>query len=421
MVFDFPSVKIPAGISQWDWLNWKWQIRNTLKTVEDFDQYFNLTQKQKDGFSQLQFSVQTTPYYAGKLSQSLDGEVLKKVIIPDVKEGQVGWQAMKDPLGEENNSPVQHIVHRYPDRVLFLVTDLCPIYCRYCTRKRFTATQKKIISTAEYQKALDYINKNLGIREVILSGGDPLILSDSILEKILKDVRSIRHVEIIRIGSRMPAVCPMRFSESFVQIIRKYQPVFIMSHFNHPAELSAEVSETLNLLADGGVSVFNQMVLINGVNNHPAIVQALCRRLLFLRVKPYYMFQCDPSLGTDHLRTSVGNSRWIQSELWGVLSGLATPRLAMDIPGGGGKVEFTPGCCVKIDRKKIDRKCTNNKDNKKQPANHFQSSVWKAQGWDGVAGVYVDPGENFIHNPAHLDHYLEEWNTLRQQSYGGVD
>ncbi len=395
MVFHFPSITKPKEINDSDWSNWKWQLKSCLNTKADYEKFFYLNTSQKSGFNKLNFSVKTTPYYAQLASMSKT-DAIKKIIVPDVKEQEEGVQSMKDPLGEVAHSPVSHIVHRYPDRVLFLVVDFCPIYCRYCTRKRFTAQRQKVISSKEYKKALAYIASNGGIREVILSGGDPFVLSDSILENILKDIRAIKHIEIIRIGSRMPAVCPMRFSTKLINSIKKYQPVFVMSHFNHPEEVTQQSAEILNLLADNGIPVFNQMVLINGVNNHPAVVQALCRRLLFLRVRPYYMFQCDPSLGTDHLRTSTDNSQWIQKQLWGVLSGLATPRLAMDIPGGGGKVEITP----------IDIKTTN--------------SQCVVTGWDGVTGVYKNPNSQTINTPKNIDMYLKEWNTLQKQPYGNV-
>ena len=332
MALQFYPVKIPDSFSKEDWFNWKWQLRSSLKTREDYEKYFSLTEDEKEGFISNNFAVQSTPYYAQLVKSSSS---LRKVVIPNIQESKKGRQALKDPLGEEKHSPVKHLIHRYPDRVVFLVTDLCPIYCRYCTRKRFTATEKSIIQKKGYIEALEYIKKNPGIREVILSGGDPLTLTNPVLEKILKDLRTIEHIEIIRIGSRMLAVCPMRFSKSFTDMIKKYQPCFIMSHFNHPDEITLEAAGVLNLLADQGIPVYNQMVLINSVNNHPAIVQALSRRLLFLRARPYYMFQCDPSLGTDHLRTSIKNSQWIQKNLWGVLSGLAVPRLAIDLPGGG--------------------------------------------------------------------------------------
>ena len=393
MAFDFPFVKAPLDVKKADWLNWKWQLRCSLKTKTDYEKYLTLSPEEQQGFLvKKSFAVQSTPYYA-----CLAGAhpALRKIIIPQERETQTGRQALKDPLGEEQHSPEKHLIHRYPDRVVFLVTDLCPIYCRYCTRKRFTAQDKKMIPLSEYKKSLNYIRKNPGIREVILSGGDPLTLSDLLLEKILKDLRMIKHIEIIRIGSRMPAVCPMRFTKDFTNKIKKYHPVFIMSHFSHPAEITRPVAEALNTLADQGIPVYNQMVLIRGVNNHPAIVQALSRRLLFLRARPYYMFQCDPSLGTDHLRTSLKNSRWIQKSLWGVLSGLAVPRWAVDLPGGGGKVELTSHSQIE----------------EQSPAHRFT-------GWDGISAHYIDPEDVQNPPPPGIEPYLKEWHTLTRQSYG---
>ena len=389
----FSQIQKPKAVSLKDWLNWRWQMRHALKTKVSFTNYFHLDKdKQKAFQSQSRFAVQSTPYYA-ELARAYP--LLQKVILPDRRENQKGRQALKDPLGEENHSPIKHIIHRYPDRVVFLITDMCPIYCRYCTRKRFTAQEKKIIPLKEYQKALHYIKNNIGIREIILSGGDPLTLTDTLLEKVLQDLRSLEHIEIIRIGSRMPAVCPMRFSPSFMNMIKKYHPVFIMSHFNHPAEITKESAHALTQLANHGIPVYNQMVLIRGLNNHPAVVQALSRRLLFLRARPYYMFQCDPSLGTDHLRTSLKNSRWIQKSLWGVLSGLATPRLSVDLPGGGGKVDLSPKSHISTQK---------------------QATCFK--GWDGMRAVYKDPAQSQSPPKEDMKEYLKEWKILSRQNYG---
>ena len=393
MALRFYPVQIPKEIPQADWLSWKWQIRHALKTKADYEKFFTLDQKEQEAFNiKNNFAIQSTPYYA-KLTGGQ--KALRPILIPQPAEALPGKQALPDPLGEEKHSPVKHIIHRYPDRVIFLATDLCPIYCRYCTRKRFTGREKTVIPRPEYTKALKYIQENPGIREVILSGGDPLTMADVLLERILQDLRAIDHIEIIRIGSRMPAVCPMRFTKSLTDMIKSYHPVFIMSHFNHPAEITKEVAQALTLLADQGIPVYNQMVLINGVNNHPAIVQALSRRLLFLRARPYYMFQCDPSLGTDHLRTSIKNSQWIQKSLWGVLSGLAMPRLAVDLPRGGGKTELTPQSLMET----------------KDQAHTFK-------GWDGMVSTYIDPDQSSIHPPPDTRLYLDEWSALKNQSYG---
>jgi lysine 2,3-aminomutase len=305
----------------------------------------------------------------------------------------LGGQHLLDPLGEKINNPAPRIVHRYPDRVLFLVTDICSVYCRYCTRKHFTGGDQAFIKSEEFEAAISYIKSKKGIREVILSGGDPLTLSDHQLEKVLSRIRDIEHIEIIRIGTRMPVVCPMRITDSLVKMIQKYHPVYLMTHFNHPLELSLEAAAALTNIVNHGIPTFNQMVLLRGVNNHPAIIQALSRRLLYLRVKPYYMFQCDPSEGTDHLRTSIDESMKIQKELWGNLSGLAMPNLSLDIPNGGGKVSLVPN--FEIDQGEGYR---------------------RYKGWDGVNAEYCEPRiaiENAM-QPADVDKYVDEWEELKK-------
>ena len=288
------------------------------------------------------------------------------------------------------NNPVPRIIHRYSDRVLFLITDICSVYCRYCTRKHFTATDQAFIKNDEYENALNYIRKHTGLREIILSGGDPLTISDGQLDRVLFDLRKIEHVEIIRIGTRMPVVAPQRITDNLVRIIRSHKPVFMMTHFNHPRELTSESAAAIEKCVDGGIPVMNQMVLLNGVNNHAAIVQALSRRLLFLRAKPYYMFQCDPSIGTDYLRTSIDDSLEIQKELWGHLSGLAMPTLSVDIPNGGGKMYYTP-------------------DFETQSGPDQRNFV----GWDGVSAQYVNPKAETIVKPLDYEIYLPEWEQLK--------
>jgi lysine 2,3-aminomutase len=345
--------------------------------------------EEKQGFEKGQdiFSVRTTPYYASLARNSVD-DPIRKILMPTESELKMGAQAQLDPLGEKKNNPVPRIIHRYPDRVLFLVTDICSVYCRYCTRKHFTGQEQAFIKESEFQQALGYLQARPGIREVILSGGDPLTLADSQLERVLSELRKIEHIEIIRIGTRMPVVCPMRVDENLVRLLRKYKPVYLMTHFNHPREITFEAAQALELFVDHGIPVFNQMVLLNGVNNHPALVQALSRRLLFLRAKPYYMFQCDPSEGTDHLRTSVEDSLEIQRALWGKLSGLAMPNLSLDIPDGGGKAGLVP---------------------------NFELSnaggTRKFKGWDGIESEYRNPAEP-MRIPLDAAEYQKEWTEL---------
>lgn len=391
MKMHFPRAHRPDGIDESNWLSWNWQLRASLKSLTDFEKHFELTTEERAAFNEGSevFNIRTTPYYAS-LAKPVSMDPIRKIMMPNALELAPASQSMLDPLGERKNNPAPRLIHRYPDRVLFLITDICSVYCRFCTRKHFTGQEQAFVKQSEYDQALNYIRSHPGIREVILSGGDPLTVGDAQLDRTLHDLRKIDHIEIIRIGTRMPVVCPMRVSDDLVKILKKHKPVFLMSHFNHPRELTEESASAIEKFVDNGIPVMNQMVLLNGVNNHPAIVQALSRRLLFLRAKPYYMFQCDPSQGTDHLRTSIEDSLEIQKELWGNLSGLAMPNLSVDIPDGGGKAYYVPQFEVAREAQK-------------------RSYV----GWDGVSADYVSPAPEKILKPLDAEDYLEEWLTLK--------
>ncbi len=396
MAFHFEKNEPPPWVSPEDWQSWQWQMQHSLRRLEDFAQYFDLSPEEIQGFSGLDriFQVRTTPYYARLAAhggRGLSQDPIRRILMPQARELELGTQQMLDPLGERKNSPHSRIVHRYPDRVLFLLTDFCSVYCRYCTRKHFTGQDQAFVRSKDYLQALEYIAQSPGVREVILSGGDPLTLSDAKLKGVMEDLRAIDHVEIIRIGSRIPVVNPMRMTNELLQTLRPYHPIFMMTHFNHPREITFEAAESLKRMVDHGFPVMNQMVLLNGVNNHPALVQALNRRLLYLRVKPYYMFQCDPSLGTDHLRTSVEESEAIQRELWGRLSGLAMSSLSLDIPDGGGKVTLVPDFEIK---------------------EHRQPGRRAYRGWDGVEAEYVNPDPSDRQEPADAHFYLKEWEQI---------
>lgn len=377
----------PEDVSPGDWTNWVWQLRNAMQTKDDFSRVFELSPDEIRGFDGAGslFQIRSTPYYGSLASPTNPLDPIRMILMPSSRELSSGFQQMLDPLGERRNNPAPRIIHRYPDRALFLVTDTCSVYCRYCTRKHFTASDQAFVKSSDYDQALAYIRKTSGLKEVILSGGDPLTLSDTLLERVLRDLRSIDHVELIRIGSRMPVVCPMRVTPELAAMVRKYHPVYLMTHFNHPREVTREAAEALTLMVDHGVPVFNQLVLLNGVNNHPAIVNALSRRLLYLRVKPYYMFQCDPSEGTDHLRTSIEDSLEIQRALWGRVSGLAMPNFSIDIPQGGGKAAMVPD--FQIER--VGNRRT-------------------FLGWDGIRADYISPESTAIRKPIDAEEYLTE-------------
>jgi lysine 2,3-aminomutase len=394
MAFQFQSVQPKVPCLPQEWSSWNWQVKNSLKKSEDFKPYFQLSNDEEGAFQSLNniFRVQTTPYYASLANSDVPADPIRQILMPSRREESLGTQQEVDPLGENktDNRPCRRIVHRYSDRVLFLLTDFCAVYCRFCTRKHFTASDQFLINKSDYEQALNYIRSEPGIREVIISGGDPLTLSDAILDRTLSDLRKIENVEVIRLHSRMPVVCPMRLTMDFAKMLKRHKPVYLVTHFNHPDEITQEVAEGLDQLIDNGTPVLNQMVLLNGINNHPAIVASLSRRLLYLRVKPYYLFQCDPSLGTDHLRTSIENSESIQKELWGHLSGLAMPTLIVDLPNGGGKVPLVPDFQV-------------------SRGENFR----EYKGWDGVVSKYINPIETIT--PKVDDKYLAEWHRIKNQ------
>lgn len=394
MKFVFESAPGPADLDPALWSDWTWQLRSSLKTEQDYARYFELSGAEIQAFRRGGeiFNIRSTPYYASLASRTQEQDPLRRILVPHARELAAPRQAQLDPLGEtkKGNQPVKRIVHRYSDRVLFLITDVCSVYCRYCTRKHFTGSDQAFIKKAEYDEALNYIRRATGLREVILSGGDPLTVSDAQLDRVLTDLRAIPHVEIIRIGTRMPVVAPMRITAELAKLLRRHKPVFLMTHFNHPRELTAQAAAAVETFVDHGVPVMNQMVLLNGVNNHAAVVQALSRRLLYLRAKPYYMFQCDPSEGTDYLRTSVEDSLAIQKELWGHLSGLAMPNLSLDIPDGGGKAYYVP-----------------------QFETAASADKRTFRGWDGVEADYVNPDPAGLVKPLDYELYLDEWHRLK--------
>lgn len=392
MKFEFQTVNALPQFDTTQWQQWQWQLKSRLQSEADYSQVFDLSLEEKKGFeaSVNTFKISTTPYYASLAAES---PAIRRILMPHGNEKLTTGQQLLDPLGEKKNSASSRLVHRYSDRVLFLVTDICSVYCRFCTRKHFTGQDQGFVLSKDYFDAINYIKNNTSIREVILSGGDPLTLSNNNLAKVLRDLRQIEHIEIIRIGSRMPVVCPMRIDKELVKVLRGDHdfgaPVFMMSHFNHPKEVTLEAARALTLLVDSGIPVFNQTVLLNGVNNHVNIIQALNRRLLHLRVKPYYLFQCDPSYGTDHLRTPIEEGEKIIAEMWGHFSGLAMANFSVDIPDGGGKTTLVPNFMT---------------------SKNATSREYK--GWDGKVGVYVNPQIEVV-LPDDYKEYETEWMALK--------
>ncbi len=328
--------------------DWQRLLKGCLRKPEEIARYFGLDVEEVRRISRL-FKIQITPYYAGLIKEK--GDAIWRQIVPDPAELKADT-GDTDPLLEDEDSPVPSIVHRYPDRLLFLVSHACASYCRFCTRKRKVGDPSKI-HPRYIEDGVEYIRNHPEVRDVVISGGDPLMLSDRRLEGILRSVRAISHVEIIRIGTRMPCVLPQRVTEKLVAMLRKYHPLYVNVHFNHPDEITPESSRALNLLADAGIPLGNQAVLLKGVNDDPETMRRLVQKLLTVRVRPYYIYQTDYVKGTEHLRTTVEKGLEIMDALRGWTSGLAVPYYVIDAPGGGGKIPLIPNYLQSIDNDQV--------------------------------------------------------------------
>ena len=316
---------------------WQEMLRQSVDSAKDLVERFNFDREKAEQLNKL-FHIRINPYYLSLIRYP--GDPIWLQCIPDKVELE-DENALEDPLNEDADSPVPSITHRYPDRVLFLVTSQCSMYCRFCTRKRKVSDSSKI-NSKYIQDGLDYVAKHPEVRDVVLSGGDPLMLTDYALERILAALREIPHVEIIRLGTKMPCVLPQRVTPKLCKMIRKYHPVYVNTHFNHPWECTPEAERACSMLADAGCPVGNQAVLMKGVNDDPEIMLELHRKLLKMRVRPYYIYQADLTKGTNHFRTPVRVGLEIMDKLRGHTSGLAIPYYVIDAPGGGGKIPLLP-------------------------------------------------------------------------------
>ncbi|MDI6845624.1 MAG: KamA family radical SAM protein [Candidatus Saccharicenans sp.] len=328
--------------------DWQRILRESLRTPEEIAERFGLEVEEVRKIGRV-FKIQITPYFASLIKKK--GDPLYKQVVPDMAELAEN-SGEEDPLEEDLDSPVPSIVHRYPDRVLFLVSHSCASYCRFCTRKRKVGDPSKI-HPRYIEDGIHYIKDHPEVRDVIISGGDPLILNDDKLEAIISSVRAIPHVEIIRIGSRVPCFLPQRITEKLVNMLKKYHPLYMNVHFNHPDEVTPEAAKALNMLADAGIPLGNQTVLLRGINDDVMTMRKLMQKLLVVRVRPYYIYQADYVKGTDHFRTTVEKGLEIYQGLRGWTSGLAVPHYVIDAPGGGGKIPLIPEYVQSISDEKV--------------------------------------------------------------------
>jgi lysine 2,3-aminomutase len=344
-----------AHVSDAEWNDWRWQLRNRITTLEQLERLMPLTREERLGVQLAghHLALAITPYFFNLMDVTDPDCPIRRQVVPRIEEMSVAPWEMVDPCGEDEHMPVPGLVHRYPDRVLFLVTDRCAAYCRYCTRSRVVSGAGEQHLHTEFAAAIAYLRQHTEVRDVLLSGGDPLLFSDERLEHLLSQLRAIPHVEFLRIGTRIPIFLPQRITPELVAMLRKYHPLWMSIHANHPREATHEVREACGRLADAGVPLGNQTVLLRGVNDDPSVMKLLVHKLLMMRVRPYYMYQCDLVKGTHHLRTSVRRGLEIMEALRGHTTGYAVPQFVIDAPGGGGKVPVAPEYVLAHDEERI--------------------------------------------------------------------
>ncbi len=341
---NWKDIEAYKDVTEEQWNDWTWQVANRIDRVEDLKKVINLTPAQEEGVAETlkTFRLGITPYYASLMDPDDESCPVRMQAVPVIAETKKSAEDMADPLHEDADSPAPGLTHRYPDRVLFLITDQCSMYCRHCTRRRLAGEKDGARTREDIDACIAYIRKTPQVRDVVLSGGDCLLVNDQVLEYIISELRKINHIDVIRIGSRTPVVMPQRITDNLVNMLKKYHPIWLNTHFNHPKEMTPEAIEACRKLADAGIPLGNQSVLLKGVNDCPHVMRDLVHLLVRNRVRPYYIYQCDLSLGIQHFRTSVSAGIAIIESLRGHTSGYAVPTFVVDAPGGGGKIPVMP-------------------------------------------------------------------------------
>ncbi|MFZ2356263.1 MAG: KamA family radical SAM protein [Candidatus Omnitrophota bacterium] len=343
---DYQQIGIYKDVNPLDWEDWHWQLKNIIRSREVLSQIIRLTVEEEKGIDKAKgrLSMAITPYWATLMDPEDPTCPIRRQAVPVSSESIISPHEMVDPCAEDRDSPAPHLVHRYPDRVLLLATDHCAMYCRHCTRRRLVGEhgQEETNPQTKFDAAVEYIKENRKIRDVLISGGDPLILEDEEIEDLIKKIRSISHVEFLRIGTRIPVTLPQRVTEKLVNMLKKYSPIWMSIHFNHPKEITKRSKIACDMLSDAGIPLGSQSVLLKGINDRPYIIKKLVHELLQVRVRPYYIYQCDPVRGTQHFRTPVAVGINIMEKLRGHTSGYAVPTYVIDGPGGGGKIPVGP-------------------------------------------------------------------------------
>jgi len=429
--------KIYADVPDEKWNDWRWQLSNRLNTVEDIEKVLPLTDSERTALqTQGIFRVDVTPYFISLIDPEDPNDPTRLQIIPRAEEMQAFTAMMEDSLAEDRHSPVPGLVHRYPDRVLMLVTTQCASYCRYCTRSRIVGDPGQTFKREEFEMQIDYLKRTPQVRDVLLSGGDPLVLAPKILEELLSRLREIPHIEIIRIGSRVPVFMPMRVTQELVDMLAKFHPLWLNIHVNHPNEISKELEEACDRLSRAGIPLGNQSVLLAGVNDNVHIQRQLVHDLVRIRVRPYYLYQCDLVEGAGHFRTPVAKGIEIMEGLRGHTSGYAVPQFIVDAPGGGGKIPLTPNYLLSMsDHKVILRNYEGYVTTYEEPTDYVPADAAKFKGLKrpepgqtGLTGLldgeqmFIKPeGFDELHNRDGIQHRLKDENKWKPLGIGSGD
>jgi lysine 2,3-aminomutase len=406
------------------WDNWRWQLSNRLNTVDEFDKIVPLTDSEKKALSAPGlFRVDITPYFISLIDPDDPNDPIRKQVVPTDREMVPFTAMMEDSLAEDRHSPMPGLVHRYPDRVLMLVTTQCASYCRYCTRSRIVGDPSETFSRAEFELQIEYLKRTPQVRDVLLSGGDPLVLAPRILDEILGRLREIPHIEIVRIGSRVPVFLPMRITAELTDMLQKYHPLWLNIHVNHPNEISAELAEACDRLTRAGIPLGNQAVLLAGVNDNIHIQRQLVQELVRIRVRPYYLYQCDLVAGAGHFRTPVAKGIEIMEGLRGHTSGYAVHQYIIDAPGGGGKIPVSPNYLLSMsDHKIVLRNYEGYISTYEEPIDYLPEKAAKylgekrpEPGQEGISGLlegnqlFIKPeGFDELHDRGGIQHRLKD-------------
>jgi len=393
-VRDFKTIALWKDATAQEWSDWRWQVNNRITTVEQLKQVIPLSAEEEEiiahSLNKLRMAI--TPYYASLIDPEDPEDPVRRQAVPTIHETHIAASDLLDPCHEDTDSPVPGLTHRYPDRGILMVTDQCSMYCRHCTRRRKAGETDRAYSKEQISACLDYLRKTPTFRDILFTGGDPFLMSDEMIDWMLGEVRKIPHIEIARFGTRTPVVMPQRVTDKLCSILKKYHPVWVNTHFNHPNEITPESKAACEKLADAGIPLGNQSVLLKGVNDCPYTFRELNQKLLTIRVRPYYIYQCDLSQGIEHFRTSVAKGIEIMEYLRGHTSGLAVPYFIVDGPNGGGKIPVLPNYIVSMSDKRVI-----------------------LRNYEGVFTTYTEPEDKISRCPANCAAFCEKQKKLSRE------